>query len=776
MFNNRIKIFGIRHHGPGSARSLLQALEAWQPDALLIEGPPDADKLIRHVNHEKLKPPVALLVYNPKDLSQASYFPFAEFSPEWQAMLYGLKKTIPISFMDLPMSLNFCLTHPDKPAQQTFDFQEDIDIEMGQNTDGTSRNNREGGNSEEKKQLKIVNDPLRALAELAGYSDSERWWEIMFEQTDHTTDIFDVLLDMMTTLRHDLNRSETTETLLREASMRQIIRKTLKTDAQRIAVICGAWHAPILAKYDQFKEKTDNDLLKKLPKVTTEATWMAWSYERLARESGYGAGVSSPAWYDLLFSKKQNATVRWLTRAARLLRRKDLSASAAHVVEAVQLAETLGILRGQNMAGLDELDEAVRTVMCNGSDAQMGLIRKKLVIGDVVGRIPPEIPQVPLQRDFEASVKTARLTKEYTTSEAVTKELDLRKPNQLYASHLLHRLALLNIPWGKPMKGSRYKLGSFKETWKLHWRPDYTIRLIEAAQWGNRVEQAATAFVQKQAETVDKLPALTILIEKTLDANLSAALPTLVRRMQELAALTEDVVILMEALPPLVRILKYGNTRGTDAAAVQFVVQQILPRIFVGLPSACLNTDDEATELIFNQLQSTHTTLNLLADPIFTEGWLRSLRLVATIHNIHGKLSGSCTRILFDKSAFNIAQTSVKMRYALAPSNEPTQSAAWLEGFLYGSGLLLIHHPTLWQVLDEWVVETDMTRLESLLPLLRRTFSTFSKSEKSKLFALANQTQKTVQAPPPDCFGICDKYIYDLERVEGVWATVRSFL
>ena len=758
MSNSRIKIFGIRHHGPGSARSLQQALEAWQPDALLIEGPPDADKLIKHVNHEKLKPPVALLVYNPKDLRQASYFPFAEFSPEWQAMLFGLKKAIPVAFMDLPMSLNFGLKNPDVAVQQTFDFQ--LDTEGGHFS-----------NEKENEQLKIVNDPLRTLAELAGYADSERWWEHTFEQTDHPTEIFDIILDMITALRHDLNRAETNETLLREAYMRQTIRKTLKTDAQRIAVVCGAWHAPILANYAQFKEKTDNDLIKKLPKVATEATWMAWSYERLARESGYGAGVSSPAWYALLFSKREGATVRWLTRAARLLRRKDISASAAHVVEAVQLAETLGILRGQDIAGLDELDEAVRTVMCDGSEAQMGLIRKKLVIGDVVGKIPPEIPQVPLQRDFEASVKTARLTKEYATSEAVTKELDLRKPNQLYASHLLHRLSLLNIPWGKQMRGSRYKLGSFKETWKLHWRPDYTIRLIEAAQWGNKVEEAATTFVQKQVETVDKLPALTLLVEKTLDANLPTALPALIRRMQELAALTEDVVILMEALPPLIHILKYGNTRGTDAAAVNFVVQQILPRIFVGLPSACLNTDDEATALIFKQIQSTHTTLNLLADPIFTEGWLRALRLVANMTHIHGKLSGGCTRILFDKSQFNNAQTAVKMRYALAPSNEPAQSAAWLEGFLYGSGLLLIHHPTLWQVLDEWVEQTDMTRLEHLLPLLRRTFSTFSKSEKAKLFALAHQKKMDSPNMPKTPL-----FRYDVERAAPVLAAVRGFL
>lgn len=754
MLNARLKIFGIRHHGPGSARSLLQALEAWQPDALLIEGPTDADKLIQHVG--KLKPPVAALVYNPKDLRQASYFPFAEFSPEWQAILFGLKQNIPTAFMDLPMNLNFGLQNPDALVQQTLDFQE----------------NTEGGNfSKENEQLKIVNDPLRTLAELAGYTDSERWWEVTFEQAENPTAVFDTILDMITALRTELNRSETIETLLREAFMRQTIRKALKTNAQRIAVICGAWHAPVLANIAQYKDKTDNDLIKKLPKVATEATWMAWSYERLTRDSGYGAGINSPAWYELLFSKRQNATIRWTTRAARLLRRKDLSASAAHVVEAVNLAETLGILRGHDIAGLDELEEAVRTVMCNGSDAQLNLIRRKLVVGDVVGKIASEIPQVPLQRDFEASVKTARLTKEYATSEAVTKELDLRKANQLFASHLLHRLSLLNIPWGKPMKGSRYKLGSFKETWKLHWRPDYTIRLIEAAQWGNRIEQAATVFVQNQVKTIEKLPALTLLVERTLDANLPKALPKLIQRMQELAALTEDVVILMEGLPPLVHILKYGNVRGTDATAVQFVVQQILPRIFVGLPPACLNTDDEATELIFNQIQSTHATLNLLADPHFTEGWLRSLRFVVDIKNVHGKITGGCTRILFDKSTLNIAQTSVKMRYALAPSNEPTQSAAWLEGFLYGSGLLLIHHPTLWQVLDEWVSETDMTRIEHLLPLLRRTFSPFSKSEKAKLYALANQ--KTAAFPlgsaPP-------QYVYDAQRAAGVLATLRQFV
>ena len=33
-----IHLFGIRHHGPGSAHSLLNALQQLQPDIILLEG------------------------------------------------------------------------------------------------------------------------------------------------------------------------------------------------------------------------------------------------------------------------------------------------------------------------------------------------------------------------------------------------------------------------------------------------------------------------------------------------------------------------------------------------------------------------------------------------------------------------------------------------------------------------------------------------------------------------------------------------------------------
>ena len=98
-----VHIFGIRHHGPGSTKSLQTALAVLEPDCLLIEGPPDANEVIDFVANPDLVPPVALLVYNPSDLKQASYYPFAHFSPEWQALKYGLEKEIPTEFMDLSL-------------------------------------------------------------------------------------------------------------------------------------------------------------------------------------------------------------------------------------------------------------------------------------------------------------------------------------------------------------------------------------------------------------------------------------------------------------------------------------------------------------------------------------------------------------------------------------------------------------------------------------------------------------------------------------------------
>src|SRR5215218_2564807 len=136
-----VTVFGIRHHGPGSARSLREALRVQNPDVVLIEGPPDANDLIALAADAQMSPPVALLIYLPNEPKRAVYYPFAEFSPEWQAMQYGLAQNVPVRFIDLPQWHQFALD--------------------------SDNNNVPQSNSPKE----IRRDPLRWIAEAAGYSD-----------------------------------------------------------------------------------------------------------------------------------------------------------------------------------------------------------------------------------------------------------------------------------------------------------------------------------------------------------------------------------------------------------------------------------------------------------------------------------------------------------------------------------------------------------------------------------------------------------------------------
>ena len=73
----RVHLFGIRHHGPGSARPL----DDLAPGAVLIEGPADASDLLSLLADPDMATPVALLVYAEENPATASFFPFAEYSP-----------------------------------------------------------------------------------------------------------------------------------------------------------------------------------------------------------------------------------------------------------------------------------------------------------------------------------------------------------------------------------------------------------------------------------------------------------------------------------------------------------------------------------------------------------------------------------------------------------------------------------------------------------------------------------------------------------------------
>jgi hypothetical protein len=799
--SDQVHVYGIRHHGPGSARSLLAALETYCPDALLIEGPPDADDLLPLVLSSAMQPPVAILIYAPDEPTYAAYYPFAEYSPEWQAIRWGLSHQVPVRMLDLPQSVQMAIgriqaqeeaaSQPQEPSgaadtpieqEKPHSIEEPSPVEEDLASAETYPEEKTRSEAElsTENTLPIPEpatlpfdpaDPLRVLAEAAGYSESEQWWEHLVEQRRAPADLFAAILEAISALREAASPEIHPIAIRREAAMRESIRVALSEGFQRVAVVCGAWHTPALAHFDDpmYTHEQDSALLDNLPEMEVRATWVPWTNVRLTRQSGYGAGIDSPGWYAHLWSTEADVSSRWMIRVARLLRAEDLDISPAHVIEAVRLAETLAALRERPLPGLAELNEAALTVFCAGSPLPMRLIEEKLIIGDALGSVPPETPMAPLQQDFERETHRLKLPPE--AYEKIL-DLDLRRTFDLERSHLLHRLKLLGIAWGRTDTSKRDTAysrrsgrgGTFHEIWRLKWQPEFPVLLIEAGQWGSTIAAAASARVCQAAARAPSLGALTGLVEDVLLAELTDAIQPVMSYLQAQAAVSSDTRHLMQALPPLASVLRYGSVRQTDTAMITQVVDGLVERIFIGLPGACAALNDDSAAEMFELILKVDDSITRLADDNYRQDWQRALMHLMELPHIHGLIAGRATRILYDTGSFLVPETARRLSVALSTANEPLQAAAWIEGFLRGSGQLLIHDSSLLSVIHDWLTALPEPTFLQLLPLLRRTFSTFPYPERRSIGQRVKQGRPDSSTVP----GAVASADFDLARADAV--------
>jgi len=732
MKKNTYKVFGIRHHGPGSAKNLIEHLERMKPDFLLVEGPQEANELVRFVAMEGMTPPVALLIYAKADPRFASFYPFAEFSPEWQALKFAVKHQIPSSFMDLPQT-NQLAFGIEKTLQLNGDsVVDELPNEAVDHLDYTTVTNTEVEPD--------ISDPLGWLARQAGYADGESWWESVVEQRLDTSELFEMIEKIMTELRahfqNHYSEEEQQRERLREAAMRRKIRNAINEGFTNIAVICGAWHVPALTVEES--AASDNKLLRKLPRTKVDATWVPWTYGRLARKSGYGAGVTAPGWYHHLWEcrksdskgKIQSLIIRWIARVAGLLRSADLDASSAQVIEAVRLAESLASIRGLPFPGLHEISEATQAVLCFGESAPLTFVRDKMLISDRIGTIPSGVPAVPLQRDIEKHQKSLRLKPSTVQREL---DLDLRSESGLAKSRFLHRLNVLDISWGEVRESGSGKKGTFHEIWLLEWAPELSLSIIEAALWGNTVESAATSCAIQTARDAKSVSELALLANKVILAELGIAVQPIASTLKMRAAEATDVIGLVSAIPPLVRVLRYGSVRKSDSSMIQGVVFSFITQISVGFITSCLTMDEEVAQDVAGKTAEAHQAILLIEEGTARREWLDMLLLLVETERIHSFLRGKVCRLLMDSTEIDSQKVADMMSLAVSPGNETSVAAAWIEGFLSGSGMLLIHDASLWQILDKWILSQSTDQFNALLPLLRRTFSSFSVPERQLL-------------------------------------------
>ena len=725
-----VSYFGIRHHGPGSAAALVAVLDELRPACVLIEGPSDASDVLGLLASPQMKPPVALLAYPPEDPSLTTFWPFAEFSPEYQAVCWAVHNGVPVQFIDLPSTAVFeeqarkrdANIEDDTPADDTEDTPAVILPQAGSPSpdvpDPVPDRRR--------------TDPIAVLAEAAGYEDPESWWSDLVEQNPAPGPIFDAVAMAMTEVRApELDSPEPFEAR-REACMRLAITSCANSSDGPVAVVCGAWHVPALkAKHTKAEDKAT---VGTLPRRKAQLTWAPWTSPRLSMSVGYGAGVAAPGWNKHLWETRgrtDSASV-WLAQIAHVLRGKGHLVSTASLIEAQRLAVALACIRERPQPGFEELREACVACLFGGEILLWNLIEDELLLGNDVGEIPPDQPLAPLIEDFQIQSRAAKLK-----PEALERELsvDLRSESGLFRSTLLHRLNLLGVPWGRLTDAGRSR-GTFREKWILKYDPEYTVELVTKLIYGPTIEQAASGIVSEQFTNATSLTALADGIRDALTAALPAAVDNGLALLEKRAALSSDCEDILSTLPPLADILRYGQARAMDLASLGGLAGHLIQEAGINLMYAARSLDDDGAAHLCTLIEQADAGIRLIQpeSPIL-ETWTNGLRAVLDDGQASQRVAGCVASLLYESGDLDASDAVALVSLRLSPGTLVADAAGFLEGFFSLSSRRLIYDDGLRGAVDSWLTGLDDEDFMTYLPLMRRVLSNLDSMERKRLMA-----------------------------------------
>jgi len=717
--DDQVHLLGIRHHGPGCAAALQRALAELQPDLILLEGAKELEDSWQDMLKPDMKPPVAQLIYDPKQPRNSMIYPWAEFTPEWQAMRYAGEQGIPLQMIDLPAAATFGLEEADDEAQEA----QPDDATSEATAEATADTFEDEGDEED---MTPERPSLNGFLRQCGLADPEAWWDQTVEHHRGGLDSFTAIAELMHTARpNPLSEVEADpREAIREAWMRRELRAARKS-AENIVVICGAWHIPAFTA--KVKVKDDNALLKGLKKRKLAQAWIPYTYKRLSTHSGYGAGVNAPGWYEHLYrfqhqdASQEQMTIAWMVRVSTCLRAQGFATSSAQVIDAVRLALSLAPLRGMPAPSLADLMEAARSVMTEGRDAPIQMIEPELMVGSKVGTIPADSPILPLEEDFNACIKRLRL-KRTEKSQSVT--LDLRQPSGLEKSQLFNRLNLLQIPWAQG--GQHTGTGTSRETWELCWQPEFAIGLLDASLYGNTLETAAVGKLREQMEKADDATGLLKVLDNLFLCHLPQLIDAAIKKLADLVAVSSDLCELMQALLKIAQIIRYGSVRALKADDLMPLTDVISIRVSNGLPQASTAIDDDAARDLLKAVDAAHSGINMLNREELITRWRDSLLGLWHNRQIHPLIQGRIGRMLLDAELLDSQALEHELSLRLSDRQEPMAAAYWVEGMLAGSAAGLIYGTSVFQLLDHWIGQMEEEALLQVLPVLRRAFAEFT--------------------------------------------------
>jgi len=268
--------------------------------------------------------------------------------------------------------------------------------------------------------------------------------------------------------------------------------------------------------------------------------------------------------------------------------------------------------------------------------------------------------------------------------------------------------------------------------WRLAWDPGLEVELVAAGAHGTTVLGAATTVMLRVGDDASTLADLTAALEKSLLADLADALPSLLRGVDTRAAADADVGHLMAALPALARSARYGDVRGTDTAGLAAVAGRMVSRVCAGLGRTVHALDPDAAAAVQELIDGVQDATALLDEDVRAE-WLSTLEGLSDRSSVPPLIRGRLTRLMLDTSRLPDHEVALRLGRALSPGTPTADAAGYVEGFLAGGGLLLVHDERLLALVDAWLAAIPADAFVEVLPLLRRTFGTFASPERRSI-------------------------------------------
>lgn len=778
-----VHLVPIRHHSPACALALSALLEEVRPATVLIEGPVEYADLLPSLQDPRTVPPVALLSLGERT---ASYYPLAEFSPEWVALRWAGEHGAEAVFIDRSARLR----EDDDPRSDT----------RGDARGGVAR-------TLQAERYLARSRSLDALARRLGCRDHDEVWEHLFE--DRATadirswrDFFSDTLAWAGLARLDVEREvlDTDGTHAREAVMAAALRRHLpessastgadgkgfEAPAAPVAVVTGGFHTMALL---DCLDATEHAAW--LPEAQPQPGGPAWliryDYARLDALRGYGAGMPSPGLWQRAWWARTGAgplagsgtgsprakrctaqTAPESAGAARAfattvvidvataLRGLGEPLGTAQVLATVEQAIRLAALRGRAWPGRCDILDALTSCLVKdetGLSGNLGAAVDSVLAASDVGEVPEGIATPPLVRQVRDRLRAARFIIDDSVEHRVSLDTS-RRPRHRERRELLARLRFVGSGFAHQISGadlvSGTGMGQFLEEWVYSWTPMVEAALVRMAQEAPDLDVLVRTRLAQRLTGELNAEALVALVSELAVMGLGTEAGDVCDRLENSLGRLSDLGELVEALHRLAGLIEStSRLRLNDAGArIRSILHRgdaMIARCVCGL----VGLEDQEAAGAVDALISVRDLIIRSAGDDEREreaaqgadfrAVLREIETLRRDRDAAAVLVGCATgiaasvRVLSEEEAVHAVVTH------LAVGADPARAADFIVGLVRTAPDVLLHSPDAVEAVTGALTRLDDRAFVAALPDLRRAFTTLRPMETHRLAGMVAQ-------------------------------------